>query len=105
MNHFEGDKGSTMPEKLKVFPPEIDLKDEDIFEAMKAIPGYLDITPGDFKEVYRLAYPHALERLSRAVTAREIMTREVVAVQSRHPVGGGGRGHGQARHLRRAGGG
>lgn len=86
VNHFEGDKGSTMPEKLKVFPPEIDLKDEDIFEAMKAIPGYLDITPGDFKEVYRLAYRHAVERLSRTVTAREIMTREVIAVQADTPL-------------------
>ena len=53
---------------------------------MKAIPGYLDITPGDFKEVYRLAYQHALERLSRAVTAREIMTREVVTVRPDTPL-------------------
>ena len=49
--------------------PGIEIKDEDILEAMQAIPGYLDITPGDFKEVYRLAFQHALERLSRAVTA------------------------------------
>ncbi len=69
-----------MPENSLDFPPGIDLKDEDIYEAMKSIPGYLDITPGDFKEVYRLAYRHALERLSRVVTAREVMTREVVAV-------------------------
>ena len=47
----------------------LDLKDEDIYEAMKQIPGYLDITPGDFKDVYLLAYQHALERLSRSVTA------------------------------------
>ncbi len=70
-----------MPENLTDLPKGIDLKDEDIYEAMKSIPGYLDITPGDFKEVYRLAYAHALERLSRAVTAREIMTREVVSVR------------------------
>jgi CBS-domain-containing membrane protein len=75
-----------MPGKLTDFPPGIDLKDEDIFEAMKSIPGYLDITPGDFKEVYRLAYAHALERLSRAVTAREIMTREVVSVRPDTPL-------------------
>jgi CBS domain-containing membrane protein len=67
-------------------PPEIDLKDEDIYAAMKSIPGYLDITPGDFKEVYQLAYRHALERLSRAVTAREIMTREVVVVRPDTPL-------------------
>ncbi len=75
-----------MPENLADFPPEIELKDEDIYEAMKGVPGYLDITPGDFKEVYRLAYRHALERLSRAVTAREIMTREVVAVRPDTPL-------------------
>jgi len=69
-----------MSEALKGFPPEIDLKENDIYEAMKLIPGYLDITPGDFKAVYRLAYAQALERLSRAVTAREVMTPDVVAV-------------------------
>ena len=73
-----------MPENRKDgvnLPGGVELQDEDIYEAMKSIPGYLDITPGDFKEVYQLAYRHALERLSRAVTAREIMTREVVVVR------------------------
>ena len=64
----------------------MEIKDEDILEAMRAIPGYLDITPGDFKEVYRLAFQHALERLSRAVTAAEIMTTDVVAVKPDTPV-------------------
>ena len=75
-----------MPDNLKDFPAGIDLKDEDIYEAMRAIPGYLDITPGDFKEVYRLAFQHALERLSRAVTAAEIMTTDVVTVKTDTPV-------------------
>ena len=75
-----------MPDNLKDFPAGIDLKDEDIYEAMRAIPGYLDITPGDFKEVYRLAFQHALERLNRAVTAAEIMTTDVVAVNPETPV-------------------
>jgi CBS domain-containing membrane protein len=79
-------KGYSMPDNLQDFPPGIDLKDEDICEAMRAIPGYLDITPGDFKEVYRLAFQHALERLSRAVTAAEIMTTDVVAVSPDTPV-------------------
>jgi CBS-domain-containing membrane protein len=73
-----------MPENRKDgvdLPGGVELQDEDIFEAMKGISGYLDITPGDFKEVYQLAYRHALERLSRAVTAREVMTREVVVVR------------------------
>ena len=66
--------------------PGIEIKEEDILEAMRAIPGYLDITPGDFKEVYRLAFQHALERLSRAVTAAEIMTTDVVTVTPDTPV-------------------
>ena len=66
--------------------PGLEIKEEDILEAMRAIPGYLDITPGDFKEVYLLAFAHALERLSREVTAAEIMTTDVVAVQPDTPV-------------------
>jgi len=74
-------------EKPKTGPtPGMEIKEEDILEAMRAIPGYLDITPGDFKEVYRLAFQHALERLSRAVTAAEIMTADVVAVRPDTPV-------------------
>ncbi len=75
-----------MPDNLTDFPAGIELKDEDIYEAMRDIPGYLDITPGDFKEVYHLAFQHALERLSRAVTAAEIMTADVVAVHPDTPV-------------------
>jgi len=75
-----------MPNNLTNLPKGVDLKDEDIFEAMKSIPGYLDITPGDFKEVYQLAYAQALARLSRAVTAAEIMTREVVSVRPDTPL-------------------
>jgi len=67
-------------------PPGPELLDEDIYEAMKQIQGYLDITPGDFKEVYNLAYRHALERLSREVTAGEIMTREVSSVHLDTPL-------------------
>jgi CBS domain-containing membrane protein len=67
-------------------PGGLELKDEDIYEAMKQIPGYLDITPGDFQEVYRLAYRQALERLSRSVTAGEIMTREVSFVHPETPL-------------------
>jgi CBS domain-containing protein len=66
--------------------PRVELQEEDILEAMRAIPGYLDITPGDFKEVYRLAFQHALERLSREVTAAEIMTTDVVTVAPETPV-------------------
>lgn len=52
----------------------IDLSELDVIAAMKEIPGYIDITPGDFKEVFRVAYAHALERLMESRTAKDIMT-------------------------------
>lgn len=64
----------------------MELKEEDIFAAMREIPGYLDITPRDFKDIYALAFRHALERLSREVTVAEIMTREVAWVSPDTPV-------------------
>ena len=85
--------------------PGIEIKEEDILEAMRAIPGYLDITPGDFKEVYRLAFAHALERLSRAVTAGRDHDHRRGDGQARHAGGGGGRGHGETGGVRGAGGG
>ncbi len=66
-----------MPKKLQEevgLPAEIELKDEDIYAAMKAIPGYLDITPGTSKRFTGWPSGKALERLSRTVTAAEIMT-------------------------------
>lgn len=56
------------------------ITDEDIVGAMKKIPGYLDITPSDFMEIYRVAYDHALDRLKHAITADQIMTRQVITV-------------------------
>ena len=67
-------------------PAAMEMQDEDILEAMRSIPGYLDITPGDFKEVYRLAWRHAWERLHRTVSAAQVMTTEVVAVFPETPV-------------------
>jgi CBS domain-containing membrane protein len=52
---------------------QIDLSDEDIRAAMAEIPGYLDISMGDFRELYRHAFRHALERLSGCTTASEMM--------------------------------
>jgi CBS domain-containing membrane protein len=67
-------------------PESIDLNEDDILEAMKKIPGYLDITPHDFKEIYLMAYQMAVTRLSRQITAAEIMTRDVVLVREETPL-------------------
>ncbi len=63
----------------------VDISDEDILEAMKDIPGYLDITPGDFKEMYHRAYHHALDRLMHGMRARDIMTKNVISVGREMP--------------------
>jgi len=61
-------------------PIPLELSDEDIFDAMKQISGYLDITPGDFKEIYGIAFQHALNRITRAVEAKDVMNPDVVYV-------------------------
>jgi CBS-domain-containing membrane protein len=63
----------------------VDISDDDIYDAMKEISGYLDITPGDFKEVYRFAYQQAVERLS-SVKAGDVMVTEVVFVTRKTPL-------------------
>lgn len=56
----------------------VEISDDDVFQAMREISGYLDITPSDFKELYLKAYQHALSRLTRTVKVGEIMTTLVV---------------------------
>ncbi len=64
----------------------VQLTEADILEAMREIPGYLDITPRDFKEIYLLAFRHARKRLARRMTAAVLMTREVATVVEDLPV-------------------
>jgi CBS domain-containing protein len=59
----------------------MDISDDDVLEAMKTISGFLDITPGDFREIYIHAYRHSVERLRKSVKASQIMTSTVVSVQ------------------------
>ena len=70
----------------KRLPLEIEISDDDIYQAMKDIQGYLDITPADLKDVYRFAYRHAVERLTRSVRARDIMTVQVSSVRRKTPL-------------------
>lgn len=53
--------------------PELDLSDEDILDAMRHIPGYIDITTVDFRAIYHLAHRHARDRLFRHVRAGSLM--------------------------------
>ncbi|MEZ0329208.1 MAG: CBS domain-containing protein [Dissulfuribacterales bacterium] len=62
------------------------ISEEDIYEAMKTISGYLDITPDDFALLYRAAFRHAIERIRTAVQAKDIMTRTVISVGPNTPL-------------------
>ncbi|MEO6974631.1 MAG: CBS domain-containing protein [Gallionella sp.] len=52
---------------------EIELTDEDILDAMKHIPGYLDITTADFRVIYHLAHRHAVERMVGSFSPENLM--------------------------------
>ena len=58
----------------------VEISEQDVVEAMKAIQGYLDITPGDFKEVYQVAYSLAVKRLLTSRKAADLMTKAVQVV-------------------------
>jgi len=59
----------------------IEISEPDIIEAMKDIQGYIDISPGDFKEVFQVAYTHAIQRIQNSLIATDIMTRSVHCVE------------------------
>lgn len=42
---------------------EPELTDADILDAMKHVPGYLDISTEDFRVIYHLAWRHAIARM------------------------------------------
>jgi CBS domain-containing membrane protein len=62
--------------------PELELSDEDILDAMRHIPGYLDISTEDFRAIYHLAHGHALERLFRHVGAGRLMRTGIVPLRA-----------------------
>jgi CBS domain-containing membrane protein len=64
----------------------IELTDEDCYEAMRQIPGYLDISVEDFRALYRLAVEHAAERLMGGHRARQLMTRQPLTLDPEWPL-------------------
>lgn len=58
----------------------IEISEQDIIEAMKAIHGYIDITPSDFKEVYKAAYALAVKRLLDTLKAEDIMSKPIQSI-------------------------
>ena len=62
------------------------ITDEDVLEAMKKIPGYLDITPSDFLQIYQIAFEHAVSRIKTAILAEQVMTQKVIFVNEDAPL-------------------
>jgi CBS-domain-containing membrane protein len=58
----------------------VDISDEDVVAAMRAMRGYIDITPADFRQIYQVAYALAKERMLNALKAADIMRRPVHAI-------------------------
>ncbi|UHD16075.1 CBS domain-containing protein [Thiocapsa bogorovii] len=61
---------------------ELALSDADILDAMREIPGYIDITTTDFRTIYHLAHAHAVERMNSRMCARNLMRSPI---QPLHP--------------------
>ncbi|GAB6192606.1 CBS domain-containing protein [Desulfocastanea catecholica] len=59
----------------------LDISETDVVEAMKSITGYIDITPGDFKEIYQAAYALAIKRLVSTLKAGHIMTSPLFVLE------------------------
>lgn len=59
----------------------IDISESDVIAAMKKIQGYIDISPGDFREVFQVAYNHALQRIKDSLKARDIMIKPAHCVE------------------------
>ncbi|WP_419656089.1 conserved uncharacterized protein, CBS domain [Desulfosarcina variabilis str. Montpellier] len=60
----------------------VEISDTDVMAAMKSMQGYIDITPADFREVYRVAYALAKERMMTAFKATDIMSTPVQMVST-----------------------
>jgi CBS domain-containing membrane protein len=70
----------------KMPPLDVMLSEDDIYAAMEEIPGYIDITPGDFKELYTHACQHAINAIAGTITAGKIMNREVLSFNRKTPI-------------------
>ena len=82
----------------------VELKEEDIVAAMGEIPGYLDITPRDFKEIYLLAFPACPGAPQPGGGGGRDHDPGGGLGEDGHASGRGGRGHGPAGDFRGAGG-
>jgi CBS domain-containing membrane protein len=58
-----------------------EITEEDLYEALGELSGYVDITPGDLQKIYGLAWHHAAERLRRSARVGGVMSRDVATAR------------------------
>ncbi|MDY0132591.1 MAG: CBS domain-containing protein [Desulforegulaceae bacterium] len=57
-----------------------EFSEEDIIDAMKSMDGFIDITTSTFREIYELAYEHAIKRMLDSMPVKNIMSKPVFCV-------------------------
>lgn len=57
------------------------ISEEDVIEGMRALEGYIDLTPHDFKSLYEKVYIFTRRRILRETRAADIMTQPVITVR------------------------
>lgn len=56
---------------------EIELTDRDIIDAMRHIPGYLDVSTEDFRQIYHLAHASAVDHLLGGIGAASLLRQDI----------------------------
>ena len=85
-------------------PESLDLTEADVLEAMKEIPGYLDITPRDFKEIYHHGLPPGPVPSAAGSNGGDDHDQGCGGGIRRNTLGRSGCCHGRTRNFRSAGG-
>lgn len=77
-----------MKEKYQRLTSDQDMSfaDEDILAAMRAIPGYIDLTPGDFKLIFEHAFNLARKKILHDTKVMDFMTTPVISINQDQPV-------------------
>ncbi len=60
--------------------------EEDVLEAMREIPGYIDITPGDFQVIFAKAYEYARKKILHSARAGTFMRQPAICIFEEQPV-------------------
>lgn len=56
---------------------EIELTDQDILDAMRHIPGYLDVSTEDFRQIYHLAHASAVDHLLGGISTASLLRSDI----------------------------